>query len=395
MADFLGNKYATGKLIQDEGSNVVDGRKLNFIGAGVNAVKNLTTGNIDVTITGAASNEFADNVFRVTDDLDNTKKLAFQCSAIATLTTRTITIPDKDGTLATLADVSGEANTTSNSGTGEGLALAKSGIDLPMKSITANDGSVALVANASELDIKVTDLGIVTGKIGPKAVTFDKIKDVNQNRLLGRVSVGAGVTEEITPTNARTLLNVADGAEVNPAVISQAEAEAGTSTTERIFTAQRVKQAIAALETGGGGGGSDIGAKVTNSSSQSLTSAVVTTLNFDTESYDTDSIHDTVTNNSRLTIKTAGKYVIVAGMRYTVAITTGNTFFRLLKNGTINLAVEENSGSTMRAGRTCSFIGDFAVNDYVEMQAQQNTGSSKSTDTSYTFFSIQKIDAGG
>jgi len=41
------------------------------------------------------------------------------------------------------------------------------------------------------------------------------------------------------------------GAEVNPALISQAEAEAGTSTTERMFSALRVAQAIAALGVAG------------------------------------------------------------------------------------------------------------------------------------------------
>ncbi len=40
---------------------------------------------------------------------------------------------------------------------------------------------------------------------------------------------------------------IENGAEVNPAVVPQAEAEAGTATTERIWTAQRVKQAIDAL----------------------------------------------------------------------------------------------------------------------------------------------------
>lgn len=51
---------------------------------------------------------------------------------------------------------------------------------------------------------------------------------------------------------------IATGAEVNPDVVSQAEAEAGTATTERIWTAERVKQAIDALG-GGGGGGSGVG----------------------------------------------------------------------------------------------------------------------------------------
>lgn len=44
---------------------------------------------------------------------------------------------------------------------------------------------------------------------------------------------------------------VATGAEVNPDVVSQAEAEAGTATTERTWTAQRVKQAIDANQSPG------------------------------------------------------------------------------------------------------------------------------------------------
>lgn len=40
-----------------------------------------------------------------------------------------------------------------------------------------------------------------------------------------------------------------------PSVVSQAEAEAGSATTERIWTAERVNQAIQALAPGGGGGG--------------------------------------------------------------------------------------------------------------------------------------------
>jgi len=43
---------------------------------------------------------------------------------------------------------------------------------------------------------------------------------------------------------------IATGAEANPDVVSQAEAEAGIATTERIWTAERVAQAIAALSNG-------------------------------------------------------------------------------------------------------------------------------------------------
>jgi hypothetical protein len=63
-------------------------------------------------------------------------------------------------------------------------------------------------------------------------------------------------TNAYTDAEKTKLSGVATGAEVNPDVVPQAEAEAGTATTERIWTAQRVKQAIDSL--GSSGGKSDI-----------------------------------------------------------------------------------------------------------------------------------------
>lgn len=53
-------------------------------------------------IVAGGGNEFEDDVFRVIDNLDTTKKLAFQVSGLTTATTRTITIPDTNFTLAGL-----------------------------------------------------------------------------------------------------------------------------------------------------------------------------------------------------------------------------------------------------------------------------------------------------
>jgi hypothetical protein len=44
---------------------------------------------------------FIDNTFRISDNGDNSKELAFECSGITTSTTRTMTIPDADGTIST------------------------------------------------------------------------------------------------------------------------------------------------------------------------------------------------------------------------------------------------------------------------------------------------------
>ena len=49
-----------------------------------------------------------DTGFRVRDNSDATKQLAFECSGIATSTTRTLTIPDASGTIATQAYVNSQ-----------------------------------------------------------------------------------------------------------------------------------------------------------------------------------------------------------------------------------------------------------------------------------------------
>ena len=46
----------------------------------------------------------ADNVFRIQDNLDRTKQIAFQASGISTGTTRTVTMPNKDITLIDSSD---------------------------------------------------------------------------------------------------------------------------------------------------------------------------------------------------------------------------------------------------------------------------------------------------
>lgn len=64
--------------------------------------------NVFATGGAAGANEFTDSLFRVIDDGDNTKKLAFQVSAVTTGTTRMATVPNADSTLV-VADT-GAAN---------------------------------------------------------------------------------------------------------------------------------------------------------------------------------------------------------------------------------------------------------------------------------------------
>lgn len=115
--------------------------------------------------------------------------------------------------------------------------------------------AVAISGNISDL------IGTLsTGQIGNAQVTLSKIENINQNTFIGRIGAGAGVPEELTAANARTILNVEDGATADQsdaeietaynnqvAAASQAEAEGGIVTSIRRFTPERIKQAIASL----------------------------------------------------------------------------------------------------------------------------------------------------
>lgn len=58
---------------------------------------------IDSALASAGGTDFADNVFRVSDNTDATKKIALEASAITTATVRTITMADADVDLADIA----------------------------------------------------------------------------------------------------------------------------------------------------------------------------------------------------------------------------------------------------------------------------------------------------
>ena len=117
------------------------------------------------------------------------------------------------------------------------------------------------------------------------------------------------------------------------------------------------------------------GARVYNSAAIATADSVLTTLTFDTERYDTDSIHDLATNTGRLTCKTAGKYLITTIAEFAFNA-TGRRQVYIKLNGTTYIGAliidpcQVVAGTTMTA--TC--IYDLAVNDYVECQVYQTSG---------------------
>ncbi len=122
-------------------------------------------------------------------------------------------------------------------------------------------------------------------------------------------------------------------------------------------------------------------ARAYHSVNQSLADSVDTVLALDSERFDTDAIHDPVTNNSRLTCRTAGKYLILAHVRFAPS-GTGNRSAYIRLNGTTVLAHDRrtNTGATDATVLTLATLWDLAVNDYLELIARQTSGAALNVD---------------
>jgi hypothetical protein len=118
-------------------------------------------------------------------------------------------------------------------------------------------------------------------------------------------------------------------------------------------------------------------ARVYHNANQSITTAVETALALNSERFDNDVIHDTVTNNSRLTCKTAGKYAIGGHIEWAVNA-TGTRLARIRLNGATFIASSDGpvaGHGTYNIRNNVMTLYDLAVNDYVELMAFQDSGA--------------------
>ena len=94
-----------------------------------------------------------DDGFRVRDNSDATKQLAFECSGITTSTTRTMTIPDADGTIATQAYVNSQISAEDLDITGDSGTIA---IDLNSEVLNIEGGTnITTAATGSKVTINM------------------------------------------------------------------------------------------------------------------------------------------------------------------------------------------------------------------------------------------------
>lgn len=115
--------------------------------------------------------------------------------------------------------------------------------------------------------------------------------------------------------------------------------------------------------------------RVYHDANQSINDNTVTTVAFNSERYDTDSMHDTASNNSRITFNKAGLYLVTFQGRFPAAndFSVADAHIRL--NGSTVIAW--NSGGRALSGSADLNVGvttvyKFAAADYVEARVHQD-----------------------
>ena len=103
--------------------------------------------------------------------------------------------------------------------------------------------------------------------------------------------------------------------------------------------------------------------RLIQAAAQTIPTSVTTTLVFGAESYDTDTMHDLVTNNSRITIQTPGIYIITASVGLTSTPVSAFEFRIDVNNGT-RLAEDNALGGS--GYKSVSATAALIASDYIE-----------------------------
>lgn len=155
-----------------------------------------------VLANAGGATEFEDDVFRIVDDGDNTKKIAFQAAGVSAGQTRTITMPDANVDLGNL--------TNSNISASANIALSK------LAALTANralqsDGSGVISVSS----VTNTELGYLSGvtsaiqtQLNAKAATTAVILRDGSQAWTANQSLGGNViTNSGAPSSGGDLTN--------------------------------------------------------------------------------------------------------------------------------------------------------------------------------------------
>lgn len=126
--------------------------------------------------------------------------------------------------------------------------------------------------------------------------------------------------------------------------------------------------------------------RLTNAGVQALSGTTDNLITWDTETMDTDSMHEGVTNPSRITINTAGDYVVGAS----VLTTTALQITVKINVGAVPVVIAEfkNSPGLSASGSYIKAVYTFAQGDYIYVTVNPHAAGSLAALSSFFAYRI-------
>lgn len=124
--------------------------------------------------------------------------------------------------------------------------------------------------------------------------------------------------------------------------------------------------------------GAVYGARVYRSDALSVSHLSTTAIAFDAETFDSNSMHDTVTNNSRIVLNKVGKWRISWQVVYAANATGSRAAYILLNGSTVVSDRDTNNagGAILSYVNGSDVVVASAITDYIEVIPYQNSGGS-------------------
>ena len=251
----------------------------------------------------------------------------------------------------------------------------------PADTDLVKDGAAAIRTLGNGVDTSFVDLkGGTSGQILAKNsnTDLDFVWVANDQGDITAVTAGTGISGggtsgAVTITNSMATEITASG-DIIVGTGSGTFDNLPIGTTGQVLTADttvspyKVKWATVSA-------GAFSGSRVVNSTTYTISTATDTLLTFDTETFDTNSYHSTVTNTSRLTAPATGYYFFEAQINWDYGATAANNpILRVKKNGSIYQVANDTGTANRSVCTPTSGVVQLNVNDYIEIEVRQDSG---------------------
>jgi len=242
-----------------------------------------------------------------------------------------------------------------------------------------------VLANADGFTVSVFGGDLITANVAPV--------------IVGKSGLKAGqVPATATPSIYNQIINTVTAERqlaANAAIAANAAADSATAVKELAANAATAANAAAADILQRAANGEFDGApgekgdpgepgftteycSAYHNTSQTAANETYVALAMNSEYFDGNTIHDNTTNNSRLTCKAAGKYLVSAFVAWPAISSSNLCALGIRKNGTTILCnVQQQPMASYNLEQSVCALVELAVNDYIEAFVWHNTGTSR------------------